>query len=87
MHTLDMVDSLWAKVATTVGFDTGALADSPVAVAKVSTHLQQRGGNYVICLYSKDSYNKKQVGDVFRTCFQELGFVPLAFKVSDVQLG
>lgn len=82
MPSAETVDTLWAKVATAVAGSDGALANSAAAVAKVSTHLQETGGNYVICLYCNDSWDKQQEEGVFETCVNELGIVPPTFKVS-----
>lgn len=83
MPSPETVDALWAKLATAVAATDGALAHSAAAVAKVSTHLQETGGNYVICLYCNDSWDKQQVESVFRTCVDELGVVPPTYKVGD----
>ena len=82
MPSPETVDHLWAKIAAAVTTSGGVLEKSAAAVAKVSASLQETGGNYVICLYCNDSWNKKQVEEVFRICVEELGVVPPNYKVS-----
>ncbi|GAA5903611.1 hypothetical protein JCM5296_001370 [Sporobolomyces johnsonii] len=76
----DTVDSVWGRIVNELAAVDGALAQTgAVHCAKVSS-VAEEGGNYVICVYCDDSWDKDGVATAFKALVQKLRLVSAAYK-------
>ena len=81
-----VVDELWSRVAHALGDADGALAHSACTAAKVGASEYRSGAAYLICVYIRDSFNLREVEEVFHILTDEVGFLTAYFK-ADAMVG
>lgn len=75
------VDEQWSRIAHSLGDPTGALALHPACMAaKVSASEYKEGQGYLVCIYVKDAFDVRAVGEGLAILRDELRIATGYFK-------